>query len=113
MSTRSCPASFCTQTVATGLLVVGIAILPAHASHGPFTVSAGIYRVPYANGLTVTANNDHHNHPNAVNRVDMAAGQFSVIVAAASGIIRGLVDFNGDDPEEHSCQDDDTVAGDC
>ena len=67
------------------------------AGHGAFTTSAAIYRVPYADGLTVTANNDHHNHPNAPNRVDMAVGEGNVLVAAASGIIRGIVDFNGDD----------------
>ena len=43
-----------------------------NASHGAFTTSAGISRVPYANGLEVTANNDHHTHPNAVNRIDLA-----------------------------------------
>ena len=69
---------------------------PAAASHGPFTISSGIYRVPYADGLTVTAFNDHHTHPNAFDRVDMGAGEGSVIVAAASGIIRGIVDYNGD-----------------
>ncbi len=85
----------------------------ARASHGPFTVSAGIYRIPFANGTSVTANNDHHTHPNAFDRVDLGADDFSTVVAAASGIIRGLVDSNGDDPEEHSCTDDDTVVGDC
>ncbi len=61
----------------------------------------------------MTANNDDHTHPNAFDRVDLGADDFSTVVAAASGIIRGLVDSNGDDPEEHSCTDDDTVVGDC
>jgi murein DD-endopeptidase MepM/ murein hydrolase activator NlpD len=100
-----------------GLTLVALLVIanadPARASHGPFTVSAGIYRIPFANGTSVTANNDHHTHPNAFDRVDLGAANFSTVVAAASGIIRGLVDTNGDDPEEHSCTDDTTVVGDC
>ena len=67
------------------------------AAHGDFDESTGIFRVPYADGLSVTANNDHHNHPNAPDRVDMSAGVGEDIVAAASGIIRAVVDFNGND----------------
>lgn len=101
-----------------------------YALHDPFPTSAAIYRVPYADGQTVTANNDHHNHPSVLNRVDLAAGAGSQIVAAASGIIRGIRDMNGedfgrgnglaadgvtaqDDTAEHSCLDDTTVVGDC
>lgn len=62
-----------------------------------FTISDGVYRVPYADGVIVTAFNDHHNHPNAPDRVDMGAGQGSILVAAASGIIRGIVDRHGND----------------
>ena len=39
-----------------------------------FTVSAGIYRIPYIDGNAVSANNDHHNHPNVPNRVDLGGG---------------------------------------
>jgi len=96
--------------------------VPIFASHGSFTISSGIYRIPYADGTTVTANNDHHTHPNAVNRVDLGGGDGATIVAAASGIIRGINDRNGnsngfgdglaadqvtpqDDTLEHSCSD--------
>ncbi|CAA9412702.1 MAG: hypothetical protein AVDCRST_MAG74-2385 [uncultured Pyrinomonadaceae bacterium] len=99
-------------------------------AHHSFTISSGIYRIPYANGTDVTANNDHHNHPNVLNRVDLGGGDLSTIVAAASGTIRGLVDKNGDynergdglaadgttpqdDALEHSCLDSNTVVGDC
>ena len=103
------------------LLSVGAAV-PLAASHGSFTTSAAIYRIPYANGTIVSANNDHHSHPNAVNRVDLGGGDGSTVVAAASGIIRGISDRHGnsngfgdglaadlvtpqDDNLEHSCSD--------
>lgn len=103
------------------LLITALAV-PVSASHGPFTTSSAIYRIPYANGTIVTANNDHHSHPKAVNRVDLGGGDGSTVVAAASGIIRGIVDRNGnsngfgdglaadqvtpqDDSLEHSCSD--------
>jgi murein DD-endopeptidase MepM/ murein hydrolase activator NlpD len=114
-------------TVLVGMLAASDV---GEASHGTFTVSAGIYRIPYANGSSVSANNDHHNHPNVPNRVDLGSAAGSAIVAAASGTIRGIVDFNGDDfglgdglgsdgvtPQddslEHSCLDDSTVVGQC
>ena len=104
---------------ALAMAIVGV---PVAASHGPFTTSSAIYRIPYANGTIVSANNDHHSHPNAVNRVDLGGGDGSTVVAAASGIIRGIVDRNGnsngfgdglaadqvtpqDDSLEHSCSD--------
>ena len=81
-----------------GILIVAVAPWDtAHAAHGPFTTSTGIYRIPYADGTTVSANNDHHNHPNALNRVDLGGGDGATLVAAASGIIRGLVDNHGND----------------
>ena len=55
-----------------GASAIALFSVPLVASHGPFTVSSAIYRIPYANGTAVTANNDHHTHPNAVNRVDLA-----------------------------------------
>ena len=90
------------------------------ANHGSFTMSTGIYRIPYTDGTDVTVSNDHHTH-NPVNRIDMSAGTGTPIVAAASGIIRAVVDIHGnspgagngvdkngnpqDDSLEHSCQD--------
>jgi murein DD-endopeptidase MepM/ murein hydrolase activator NlpD len=100
------------------------------SAHHTFTVSAARYRIPYADGTAVTANNDHHNHPNAVDRVDLGGPDLSTIVAAASGTIRAAVDRHGnylgrgdgvaadgvtpqDDNLEEQCTDSDTVAGDC
>ena len=114
----------------TAVSLVLAGAIRIQASHGTFTTSAGIYRIPYADGTAVTANNDHHNHPNVPNRVDLGGGDGATIVAAASGVIRGLVDRNGnsggqgdglaadgvtpqDDALEHSCLDDANVAGDC
>ena len=108
---------------------VGWVVTPVTADH-VFTQSAGIYRIPYVDGTAVTANNDHHNHPSVLNRVDLGGGDGTTIVAAASGIIRGIVDHNGDsddlgdglaadlitaqdDSLEHSCLDNDTVVGRC
>jgi murein DD-endopeptidase MepM/ murein hydrolase activator NlpD len=96
--------------------------VPVRANHPTFTLSSAIYRIPYADGTTVSANNDHHTHPNVLNRVDLGGGDGAVIVAAASGIIRGIVDRHGDsnglgdglaadqitpqdDSLEHSCSD--------
>ena len=87
---------FTTALVSCGALAIALVSVPLVASHGPFTTSSAIYRIPYANGTVVTANNDHHTHPNAVNRVDLGGGDGSTVVAAASGIIRGIVDRNGD-----------------
>jgi murein DD-endopeptidase MepM/ murein hydrolase activator NlpD len=103
-------------------------VAPLRADH-PFTTSTGIYRIPFIDGSVVTANNDHHNHPNVPNRVDLGGGDDNTIVAAASGIIRGIVDHNGDsndlgdglaadlvtpqdDSLEHSCLDDEDEDGD-
>ncbi len=111
-------------------LASALGLNTAYAGHGSFTTSNAIYRIPYADGTAVTANNDHHNHPNVPNRVDLGGGDGSTIVAAASGIIRAIVDRHGnsnglgdglsadgnsahDDSTEHSCLDDDTVIGDC
>jgi hypothetical protein len=93
-------------------------------SHGSFTFSQGIYRIPYADGVEVTVTQDHHTHggeTGAKDRIDMTAGVGAVIVASASGWIRGIVDRHGnspgagdgqdingdpqDDSLEHACQD--------
>ena len=90
------------------------------ASHLGFTFSTGIYRIPYPDGTNVTITRDHHTHT-PVDRIDMAVGTGTPIVAAASGIIRAIVDVHGNFPGpgdgvdingnaqndalEHSCQD--------
>lgn len=67
-------------------------------SHGTaFTTSTGIYRIPYADGSTVNVSNDHHSH-SPVDRVDLVAGTGTPVVAAASGWIRGIVDWHGNSP---------------
>ena len=114
--------------VSLGCVLLGAVVVPVTADH-TFTTSAGIYRIPYIDGTAVTANNDHHNHPNVPNRVDLGGGDGTTIVAAASGIIRGIVDRHGDsndfgdglaadlmtpqdDSLEHSCIDDEDEDGD-
>jgi len=64
-------------------------------AHGDFGQSAGIYRIPYGDGISVTVNNDVHNHNNAY---DMTAGVDQPLVAAASGWIRAIVEHNGNEP---------------
>jgi len=64
-------------------------------SHGDFGQSAGIYRIPYADGTSVGVTNDVHNHNNAY---DMGAGVGEEIVAAASGWIRAIREHHGNDP---------------
>lgn len=90
--------------------------------------SSAIYRIPYADGTAVTANNDHITHPNVPNRVDLGGGDLATIVAAASGVIRAVVDRHGDydgrgdgkawdqvtdqdDSLEHSCADEEDDEG--
>ena len=103
---------------------------PVAFSHGDFEESTGIYRIPYADGLTVIVSRDHHDHT-PPNRVDMFGEEEGyAIVAAASGTIRAVVDRHGnspgdgdglsadgstsqDDALEHSCTDNDTVVGSC
>lgn len=108
---------------------------PAVADHGDFTLTNGIYRIPYADGTDMNVNQDHHTHggPDGnKNRFDLEAGVGTPIVPGASGWIRAIVDFNGnspgagdgvdingdpqDDTLEHSCgnnPDDNTVVGSC
>lgn len=104
--------------------------LPVYLSHGDFTTSDGIYRIPYADGSEVTVTRDHHEHT-PPNRIDMAGDTSDLeIVAAASGTIRAIVDRHGNAPGagdglsadgsvahtdslEQSCTDDETVVGSC
>lgn len=120
--------------IATGLVASVLLAPTAKADHPDFDLSDGIYRIPYADGTEVTIGGDNHTHGGENgnrDRVDMGGedGTDSVIVAAASGWIRGIVDHNGnsdgngdgldvngdpqDDSLEHACQDDDDVVGDC
>lgn len=84
--------------VLTGLLAV---TSESSASHGTLTFTQGVYRVPYADGTTVTITFDHHDHggPNGnKNRVDMVGDvPASSVVAAAGGWIRAIVDNHGND----------------
>lgn len=68
----------------------------AFAQAGSLPVSKGRYRVPYQNGTTVGANNDHTTHPSSLNRIDMGGrggGPYN-IAAAADGWIRIIEDDN-------------------
>jgi len=58
---------------------------------GPYEISRGIYRLPFANGIDITVTNDHLNHcPRG--RIDMVGDNGNDIVAAGDGWIRAIVD---------------------
>lgn len=58
---------------------------------GPYELSNGIYRIPFADGTEVTVTNDHFNHcPRG--RIDMVGNNGNSIVAAANGWIRFIDD---------------------
>lgn len=63
---------------------------------GPYELSKGVYRIPYADGTTVKITNDHFNHcPRG--RIDMVGKSGSSpykIAAAADGWIRAIEDDN-------------------
>lgn len=60
---------------------------------GPYELSEGIYRIPFADGTDVEVTNDHFNHcPRG--RIDMVGTNGSSIVAAADGWIRFIEDDN-------------------
>lgn len=134
-----------TTVVATGT---------ARAAHPDETTSAAIYRIPYEDGTLVDVTGDAHNHGGMNgnrDRIDMravdgagtpivsgsaaatgpavAGDPAGLIVAAASGFIRVIVDDHGDDygrgdgltaggadqPDdsvEHLCTDDTAIPGD-
>jgi len=114
----------------TGVGLSDLVTPPTAFSHGDFTESSGIYRIPYADGRVVKVTRDHHDHT-PPDRIDMAGVEAGYeIVAAASGTIRAIVDRHGnapnagdglsadgsqaqDDALEHSCTDDATVIGSC
>ncbi len=111
------------RVLAAAIVVTAAGIVPvagpAGAAHS-FTISEGVYRIPFDDGIAVTVFADHHDH-SPLDRIDMGAGTGQPVVAAASGIIRAVVDFNGNFPGagdgvdkngaaqndalEHSCQD--------
>lgn len=87
----------------TGVIAAAMVVAaPAAANHGTFPVSAGIYRIPYADSTTLTVSNDHHNHGSITpgqgnNRIDMVADATpTTVVAAASGVVMAIVDIHGD-----------------
>ena len=84
---------------AVALIVALMVVIapPAQAGHN-FTESDGIYRIAYENGSNVTVSRDHHDHSPAKDRIDMFVGIGAPMVAAASGWIRAVVDFNGGTP---------------
>lgn len=119
-----------------GLLVaLGGPTSPAWAGHGTLPLTSGVYRIPYADGVDITVNQDNHTHGGpggSKNRVDLAGvAADEQIVAAASGVIRAVMDRHGDDggngdglaadqtahlagfddSDEHSCQDDQDASG--
>lgn len=60
---------------------------------GPYELSNGIYRIPFADGTDVTVTNDHFNHcPRG--RIDMVGDNGNTIVAAADGWVRWIEDDN-------------------
>lgn len=106
--------------IGAGIVVAMSAV--ALASHPDETTSAGIYRLPYVDGTIIDVTRDAHNHGGdggARDRIDMravdslgvpvvtgfaaATGPADVgdpaglIVAAAPGTIRVIVDVHGDD----------------
>ncbi|MBC8045641.1 MAG: peptidoglycan DD-metalloendopeptidase family protein [Fimbriimonadaceae bacterium] len=78
------------------LLVVLLSFKVIHAQPD-FSLSDGIYRIPYADGTEVHISNDHLDH-DPQGRIDMSgtgpgSGPYQ-IVAAADGWVRAIVDDN-------------------
>lgn len=121
---------------ATAILALLASLIPAKAlaNHGA-PISIGIYRLPYSDGTSIGLSGDAHSHNTAY---DFIVGEDSQVVAAASGWIRAIVDFHGEEPNpgdgmsqsgsttdgngdpyddflEHACgnQDPALVVGDC
>jgi hypothetical protein len=80
------------------MLALMVVIAPSAEAGHSFTESDGIYRIAYENGSNVTVSRDHHDHSPAKDRIDMFVGIGTPMVAAASGWIRAVVDFNGGTP---------------
>ena len=74
--------------VLIGIVALLVAADAAFAQAGSLPVSKGRYRVPYQNGTTVGANNDHTTHPSSLNRIDMGGrggGPYNIAAAARAG----------------------------
>ena len=82
------------QILTTIAMIIAVGALGGCGSTGPFT--AGLYRLPYANGVNVkvTADDLDHGSP-AKNKFDLAATEpGKVLVAAAPGWVRFIEDGN-------------------
>jgi len=68
----------------------------AQVTAATLPVTKGRYRIPYATGTDVRANNDHRNHPAARNRMDLGGrnGGPYTIAAAGDGWLRIIEDDN-------------------
>ncbi|WP_137846351.1 M23 family metallopeptidase [Microbacterium sp. 2FI] len=100
-STSQRRAAIAVLTAAGFVLAALTGVGPVHADHGTFPTSAGIYRIPYSDGMGLIVSGDHHNHGGTVgqgnNRIDMVAdAPPATVVAAASGVVMAIVDFHGD-----------------
>jgi hypothetical protein len=99
---RERPLAPLVLAVVAGCIVATLtATVPANAGHGGSPPSAGIYRIPYADGTALTVSWDAHNHGGTVDqgndRIDMVADSPpATVVAAASGVVMAIVDIHGD-----------------
>jgi hypothetical protein len=122
MRTRTFPRTAALAAVAACVLVTLTGASPAIAGHGGSPPSAGIYRIPYADGTALTVSWDAHNHGGIVNqgndRIDMVATApappGATVVAAASGVVMAIVDIHGNsdiDGDGNGAGDGDDVNG--
>ena len=89
---------FVVATAFALVLALMVVIAPSAQAGHSFTESEGIYRIAYENGSNVTVSRDHHDHSPTKDRIDMFVAIGTPMVAAASGWIRAVVDFNGGTP---------------
>ena len=84
------------QRALVGLALFALLAETVAAQAGSLPVSKGRYRLPYANGITMRANNDHTNHPASLNRIDLGGrnGANYAVVAVADGWLRIIEDDN-------------------
>jgi Peptidase family M23 len=70
------------------------------------TKSRGVYRIPYYNSTPLRCSNDDTTH-DPLNRIDLVArgdDRFKLVVAAADGIVRHIVDsFSENRPDQDPC----------
>ena len=131
---NKCLSSYHCRVAVTFFLIAALyfGLLPnmpsnmVRADH-PFALSAGIYRIPYSDGTSMSVTQDHHTHGGGSGgKYDVTAGVGQQIVAGASGWIRAIVDKHGNNPGtgdgldtngnphndslEHSCANDPELA---